>query len=906
MSERVYRLLLKLYPAAFWRRFELDMVRAFRDRRQKAELERGVWGKVICTSRAALDAAVNGMLERLRVTDLRSYSQGAQKGGSGLDGLKRDVGYAVRTMLRMPGFTAVAVLTLGLGVGANTAIFSVLHGVLLRPLEYPNAERIVVLRDRSRQSGLTIDASAPNVEDWKAMSTSFEAVALVWGGAWAVTEDDLEAEQVPGGRVSAEVFDVLGIRPVAGRFFTPEENFGDPDLVVISHGLWQSRFGADPSAVGRTLTVDGRFRTIIGVLPPVPMPLNHAMVELTSAEGSHHIWIPIDEEDQWYGRRASHFTLALARLNHEATLVQAQAELSAIAAWLEERYPDSNTGLDAAVDPLRDLVVGEVQSELYLVLGAVTLVLVVACANLTNLLLARSVDRRREMAVRAALGAGGGRLISQALTEAAMLGLAGSAVGLGIAWLGTDLILTFTPQDLPRRAGIGLNGIVLSYALVLAVAASVGAALFPAWRMGRADSRGDVRGALVAGGSRSSSLGTALSSLRSALVVGQLAMAVLLLAGSGLLLRTLVELRSVDPGARTERVLSVPFYLSGVDYGDAQVNRTTQVTIRNAIAALPGVEEAVLAYDLPVASSWWERFTVVDRPPPEPGQAPVSGFRPVGAGYFEALDIPVVRGRTFHRGDRVGAPGAVVVNRALVDRFFPGEEAIGRRISTGTPRANFPEAPEEWTIVGIVENVGFSGPRGEYHPALYVPAAQFPVAYLQVLATTTVEPVTLVSAARNAVWSVDPNLPLPDVAPLSDEVDRLVARERFVAVIAGVFAVVALLLAGAGVYGVLSYSVASRRGELGVRMALGAAPGRVMASVLGRALTLASGGLALGVVGAVILGTVMSGFLFRVRPWDPAVLVGVIAVLSAVATLAVLLPARRAAGTDPVAALRAE
>jgi predicted permease len=536
----------------------------------------------------------------------------------------------------------------------------------------------------------------------------------------------------------------------------------------------------------------------------------------------------------------------------------------------------------------------------------VALVLLVACANLANLLLARSVDRRREMAVRAALGAGVGNLMAQALTEVAVLGLAGAAVGLGFAWIGTELILNFTPSDLPRRATVGLNGVVLAYAMVVALIAGVGSGLYPAWRSGRADSRGALRGALVAGGNRSTSLGTGLSKLRAGLVVGQLALAVLLVAGSGLLLRTLVEVSAVDPGAKTKNVLSVPFYLSGSNYGGAEINRNTQLAIREAVAALPGVESAVLAYDSPVETMWYESFTVVGRPPPDPGQMPVSRFRPVGVGYFEALEIPILGGRGFEATDRIGAPGAVVVNRALVERYFPGEEALGRTIATGTPRANFPEAPAEWTIVGIAENVGFTGPRDVYLPALYVPLAQFPIGYLHVFATTSVEPSSLIASARNAVWAVDPDLPLPDVAPLSDAVKRLVARERFVAVLATAFAVVALVLAGAGVYGVMSYSVASRRGELGVRMAMGAAPRRVLTEVFGKALAFATVGLLIGITGAVLLGMGLSGFLFRVRPWDPTVMAGVLVTLLVVAGIAVWLPARRAAATDPISVLRSE
>ena len=810
-----------------------------------------------------------------------------------------DIVFAARSWLRRPSHAVVALLTLGLGVGATTAIFSVLNGVLLKPLDYPESDRVVVLWDRL-EGERTSDPSAPNLEDWTAASRSFEALAGVWGAAWSLTDDGVGATRVFGGRMTPSLLPVLGIEPVLGRSFTEEETHGEHFVALISHGLWNSRFGGSADVLERTITLDGARYRVVGVLPDVAMPMNQAAVVMTTP-GEAHVWLPVDRTNEWYQRRTTHMTLALGRLKSGVTMEQAQSEMSAIAAALAERHPAANAGRGVLLRPIREEIVGDVRRDLLLVLGAVTLVLLVACANLASLMLARALEREREVAVRAALGAGTGRLIRLALVEVALLGVGGAVIGGLVAIAGTHLLLELGPADLPRRAEIAVDPLVLGFAIVLAITSALLAGVLPARRMAASD----PQRALQSGSARTGA-GARGHGLRGALVVGQLGMAVVLLACAGLLLRSFTELLGRDPGVAVEDVIALGVLLPGPEYDDALRAGAYHTAALEAAHAVPGVRDAALAYDVPLETTWSEGFSIVGRPAPQPGTGPSARFRPVGTGYFELLDVPVLAGRTFGDADRLGAPGVAIVNRALAEQYFAGDDPVGRRIRNGTPRANFPAAPEEFEIVGVVENVAFSGPRAGPQPALYVPLGQFPITYFQVLARTDVAPVSLVRSLADAVRGLDPSVPIPDAVPLATVQSRMLARDRFLALLAGLFAAVALAVAAGGVYGVLSYAAAARRREMGVRQALGADSLAVLRLMLGSAVRLAAAGLVVGLVGAIAASRILASTLYGVRPTDPLVLAGVLLTLLLVALVAGLVPALRTASIDPGEALRVE
>lgn len=810
-----------------------------------------------------------------------------------------DIVFAARAWLRRPSHAVVALLTLGLGVGATTAIFSVLNGVLLKPLDYPESDRVVVLWDRV-EDDRTSDPSAPNLEDWTSASRSFEALAGAWGAAWSLTDDDAAAVRVFGGRMTPSLLPVLGISPILGRSFTEEETHGEHFVALISHGLWRSRFGGSADVLERSITLDGARYRVVGVLPDVAMPMNHATVVMT-APGEAHVWLPVDRTNEWYQRRTTHMTLALGRLKRDVTIEQAQSEMSTIAAALAEQHPQANAGRGVLLRPIREEIVGDVRRDLLLALGAVLLVLLVACANLASLMLARALEREREVAVRAALGAGRDDLIRLALVEVALLGVGGAVLGGLVAIAGTQLLLELGPADLPRRAEISVDPLVLSFAIVLALTSALLAGVLPARRM----SASDPQRALQSGSART---GTAARGhgLRGALVIGQLGMAVVLLVCAGLLLRSFAELRGRDPGVRVHDVVALGILLPGPEYDDAQRAGAYHAAALDAVRAVPGVSDAALAYDLPLETTWSEGFTVVGRPEPRPGEGASARFRPVGTGYFELLDVPLLAGRTFRDADRLGAPGVAIINRALAEQHFAGEDPVGKRIRNGTPRANFPEAPDEFEIVGVVENVAFSGPRADPQSALYVPLGQFPISYFQVLVRTDVAPVSLVRTLADAVRSLDPSVPIPDAVPLATVQSRMLARDRFLALLAGMFAAVALIVAAGGVYGVLSYAAAARRREMGVRQALGADSLDVFRVMLGSAMRLAGAGVVIGLVGAVAASRILASTLYGVRPTDPLVLAGVLLTLLLVAIVAGLVPALRAASVDPAEVLHTD
>jgi putative ABC transport system permease protein len=805
--------------------------------------------------------------------------------------LWQDIRYGVRALLRSPGFAFVAVVALALGVGANTAIFSVVKAVLLKPLPYPESQRLVWLREVNPSNDIPDEpASAPNYNDWRTDARSFEGVAAYTDTAMTLTGEG-EPERIPAAATSANFFRVLGVAPALGRDFQPEEEAaGKNRVVVISHGLWRRRFGANRNVIGQTLSFGGNPYTVVGVAPP---DFKNPVPGAKAAE----LWLPIafnfDES-----RRRSDFLSVFARLKPGATVEQARAEMSGIGARLARDYPTTNAGWGVSVVSLHERVVGDVRPALLVLMGVVGFLLAIACANVANLLLARSTARRQEIAVRSALGAGRWRLVRQFLTESVLLALAGGGLGLLLAAWGIELLVSFSPGNIPRLDEVGLDTGVLLFTFGVSLATGCLFGLLPALQA----SKTDLSVSLKEGGSRGATAGQRASRLRSALVVSEIAIAVVLLAGAGLMIRSFAAIRDVDPGFRPDRILTSDFSLPAARYKeDAQiVSFFEQLTAR--AAALPGVERVALVSAIPFSGGDIAGFAIDGRPAPPPEQVLDAEYRVVSPDYFDVMGIPVVRGQAFTERDRAGVPAVTVINETMARRYWPGEDPIGKRINLGDPAAG-----GVWrTVVGVVRDIRNESLDKEPYPQMYAPEAQFTRRQLTLVARTSGDPTALVPALRRELTSLDKDLPLYNVRTMEQVLADSVARRRFQMFLIAAFAGLGLLLAAVGIYGVISYSVAQRRHEIGVRMALGARAPDILRLVVGQGLGLALAGVGAGLVFALALTRVMSTLLYGVSASDPLTFAGVALALLGVALAACLVPARRATKVDPMVALRYE
>jgi putative ABC transport system permease protein len=819
-----------------------------------------------------------------------------------LDSLFYDIRYAVRTLRGSPGFTAVAVLIIAVGIGANTAIFSLVSAMLLKPLPFLEPDRLVLLWEDMTATGSSdrVEASSADYVQWKARSNSFADMALLEGRLFVVTGGG-EPERVPGVRTDASLFMLLGQQPVLGRTFAPDDEGPDATPVaIISETLWARRFGSDPGVIGRTIELDGLKRTVIGVVSPafrLPVPSFIRGVAATS------IWVPASYTPQELAAQNYYNYYVVARLKPGVDLAAAQAEMRTVAVAMAADRPAGVTQPQITVAGLQEHLSRDLRPTLFVLLGAVATILLITCANVANLLLARGAQRQRELAVRKAIGAGGGRVLRQLLTESAVLAAVGVSLGVALSTLSFAYLRRLIPETFPAGAGPGLDWRVLSFTVALAVLTVLLFGAGPAF----ASARRSVNETLKKGvGADSTRRG---GRMRNALVVAEMTLTVVLLAAAGLLLRSYAAVLAVDPGFRPDHLLVVETGLSSTKYSEPARRSDFYDRVRERVTALPGVTSAGFVNIPPLVSKGGRIFIAVEgQPAPRTEELSrnIVANRVAGSGYLETLGAPLIRGRLFDARDNRDSALSVVINQAMAQQFWPGEDPLGRRIKIGA----IPDAP--WlTVIGVTGDVRWMGLDAAPAPELFLSANQalpnsgfFWPQYL--IVRTQVDPLSLAAPVRAAIWDVDADQPIPSVRTMADVFDVELANRNTQTTLVGAFAAVALLLASVGLYGVLSYTVAQRTAEIGLRMALGAQARNVVRHVLRSALGLAGIGIVLGVAGALAVSRLLSSFLFGVSPTDPVTLAGVALLLGLVTVVASYLPARRAASVDPMTALRSD
>lgn len=800
------------------------------------------------------------------------------------------VRYALRSLRRSRGFTIVAVLTLGLGIGANTGMFSVVNAVLLRPLPYEEPDRLA--RVFSLHQGDLWTASPPDFTDWRRDNRAFEDMAALYPST-ATLSGDGPAERIPGAVVGPNLFPLLGVGPALGRGFNESDAVsGQHYVALLGHGLWQRRFGGDSSIVGRVIQLDGESYTVVGVMPA-------GFAYPTEAE----LWRPLAfTVDDLTTQRGAHYLTVTGRLRAGVRVEDAAAEMEALAARIEEEHPNTNLGWSATVEGLREAMIGDVRTGLLLLLGAVGLVLLIACTNVANLLLVRALERERELAVKAALGASRWRLLRSALTESLVLAILGGVVGLLIAEWGTSLLVVLGPEDLPRLDTLRIDPSVLVFTAAVSLLTG---ALFGTLPAVRASSEGGLGERLRSGG-RGGSTDRATRLTKHGLVIAETALAVLLLAGAALLMKSFVRLQSVDPGFDTENLLSFRLGLPEVGYGEPDQARRFYHELLERIEGLPGVVAADAATGLPLTGYDYS-ITVytLDGARATPDNEPLLQVRVVTSGYFANLGIPIVRGREFAESDLAGSPPVAMVNESAARMLWPEGDPLGRTLTVGT-RMGLGGERVGGEVVGVVRDFKHSGLDREAAAALYVVHSQFPASGMSLVVRTAGDPQALAESIRNTITEIDPQVPMYSVRTMRQIVSTSLAQPRLFTVLFAVFAVAALALAAIGMYGVIAHAVAQRTREIGIRIALGARREEVLRMVLRRGLVLGAAGAAIGVVSALAATRVMAGLLYEVEPTDPLTLVAVPFFLIGVSLLAAFLPAYRAARVDPIRALRYE
>jgi putative ABC transport system permease protein len=808
-----------------------------------------------------------------------------------LDDLLQDLRYGLRMLRKHPGFTLVSALTLALGIGANTAMFSVVQAVLLRPLPYPDADRLVMVWENVNLPAYRNDQNTPspgNFNDWRRQSTAFSGMAAISWRAWNLTGAG-DPLRLQGEAVSANFFNLIGVEPALGRGFTEEEDQSDgPRVAILGYGLWTDRFGRDPAIVGRKILLDDTPYQIVGVMPS----------GFAFPDPDDRLWVPIALTPPQLANHGSHFLRVVARLKPEATIARAQAELDGIAAGLTKQFPSSNTGVGARVMSLREQTVGELETSLLLLVGLVGFVLLMVCANIGSLLLARASAREREFALRAALGAGRGRVFRQLLTESLLLALLGGAAGLVLAAWGITGLRWLAPASLPQAAGLSIDAAIGLFNFSVACVAGIVCGLAPAWH---ADRR-DLHDAIKAEG-RASSHGAG-TRVRSLLVVVETALGVVVLVGAGLLLRSFWQLQQIAVGFEAERVLTFRVALPAARYGTLQKRTAFYRQLTDRLANGSGAQPAGISF-LPLSFAGRSSGVNIEGdPPPTPGQVKFVDLRSVTPGYFSAMRIPFIQGRDVAWSDASDAPPVIVVSESAARSFWPTGDPLGHRLKLGP--ANDASIP--WlTVIGVVANVQQLDLVRRPRPAIYLAGTQDPAgdAVRDWVVRTAGDPAAFAAVVRSAVWAIDGTLPVTRVQSMNRVRSAATARQQFTLLLVALFAALALVLAAVGLYGLVSYTVAQRTRELGIRVALGAKPADVMRLVLGLGGRLVLGGLALGTAAALALSQLMSTMLFGIGARDPLTFVAVALLLAAVSMSACYIPARRAMRVDPAVTLRA-
>ncbi|HXD33776.1 MAG TPA: ABC transporter permease [Pyrinomonadaceae bacterium] len=812
-----------------------------------------------------------------------------------MEGLIREIRYAIRGLLKQPVFTAIAVITLALGIGANTAMFSVINAVLLRPLPYHEPHRLVTIWEESPQRGMyEVPVSFANLRDWVDQNHTFDQIS-----AYTFTNLNLTGAGEPARlstvRSSANLFSLVGATPLLGRAFLPEEDKeGANRVVILGHGLWQSRFGSDTRIIGQSLTLNNQSYTVVGVMSPgFQFPVGFGYMGKVLNE-SIDLYVPIAATSQ-ESARGSYSFFSLGRLKPGVTIDQARADMTAIESRLEQQYPDGNSGVGISLVPTQEQTVKEIRPALLVLLGAVAFLLLIACANIANLLLARAASRQKEMSIRAALGASRRRVLRMLLTESLILSLAGGCLGLLLAFWGTQALMALAPDNIPRMNEVGVDARVFGFTLAVSLITGIVFGLIPALHAAKPDLN-----AALKEGSKGSMGSPAGKRTRSLLVTVEVALSLVLLIGAGLMIKSFLRLQQMNLGFNPDHVLSVSLSLSRSRYSEDRQQAAFFQEALERLKSLPGIRSAGATTGLPLTLQLsGSDFRIEGQPEPEAGKEMIINTRSVSPGYFETLGISLIKGRDFDNRDKSDAPGAAIINHDLARIYFSNEDPIGKRIT-------FDDGQSWMSIVGIIGDVKQLGLDSSAKPEVYFPYLQVASPSMSIVVRTASDPLGLAAAVKSQIRMVDKDLPINEAKTMQQLLADSLSGRRFNMLLLTVFAMVALVLAIVGIYGVMSYTVTQRTHEIGLRVAIGAQPGDVFRMVIGQGMKLALIGVAFGLVGAFGLTRLMTTMLFGVEPTDPVTFAGIAVLLTSVALVACYLPGRRAMKVDPLVALRYE